>query len=250
MFEVEAGSAHPLGTTIHRDGVNFSLFSQAATDVVLLLFDGAGAVEPMQVVRFDPYRNKTFHFWHVFLREISRVCSTRSASTVRTSPSAGHRFNANKVLIGPYARGISRRLWNRAHAVGPEDNLATSMRCAVVDVQQYNWEGDQPLRRPIHESIIYEVHTGVFNPLATSGVAHPGNIRGRRGEDSVPAGAWDHCRRAAARVRVRRFADIREPRGRSAPELLGLQHGRILQSAFGLLHRSSRPVGSPSSAAW
>ena len=85
MFEVEDGSAHPLGTTVYPDGVNFSLFSQAATDVELLLFDGAGAIEPTQVVRFDPYRNKTFHFWHVFLRGPSRDCSTPSASTARIS---------------------------------------------------------------------------------------------------------------------------------------------------------------------
>src|SRR5258706_8070961 len=133
MFEVEAGCAHPLGTTIRPDGVNFSLFSQAATDVALLLFSGAGATEPMQIVRFDPYHNKTFHFWHVFLR--GPVTGLFYAFRVDGpyQPSAGHRYNPNKVLIGPYAHAISRGLWNRAHAIGPHDNLATSMRCAVVD---------------------------------------------------------------------------------------------------------------------
>ena len=38
-FETEPGSAHPLGTTSYGDGVNFSLFSGAATEVALLLFD-------------------------------------------------------------------------------------------------------------------------------------------------------------------------------------------------------------------
>ena len=178
MFTVEDGSAHPLGTTVYPEGVNFSLFSQTATDVELLLFEGAGAVEPRQVVRFDPYRNKTFHFWHVFLR--GHVAGMFYALRVDGPyrPAAGHRFNPNKVLIGPYARGISRRLWDRASAIGPGDNLATSMRCAIVDPHQYDWEGDQPLRRPIHESIIYEMHVGGLTRSPTSGVAHPGTFAG------------------------------------------------------------------------
>jgi isoamylase len=63
---VEPGSAQPLGATIHPDGVNFSLFSESATEVALLLFDRRTAIEPAQVIRLDPFHNKTFHFWHVF----------------------------------------------------------------------------------------------------------------------------------------------------------------------------------------
>ena len=178
MFTVEEGAAHPPGTTVYPDGVNFSLFSQAATDIALLLFDREDAAEPMQVVRFDPYRNKTFHFWHVFLRG----CGPGFFYALRVDgpnrPSAGHRFNPNKVLISPYARGISRRLWNRASASGTGDNLATSMRGAIVDPQAYDWDGDQPLRRPIHDSIIYEMHVGGFTRSSSSGVAHPGTFAG------------------------------------------------------------------------
>ena len=67
-FTFEPGSAHPLGTTTYADGVNFSLFSEAATEVALLLFDRASAIEPAQVIRLDPFQHKTFHFWHVFVR--------------------------------------------------------------------------------------------------------------------------------------------------------------------------------------
>src|SRR5579872_2394425 len=178
MFSIEAGSAHPLGTTTYGDGVNFSLFSQDATEVVLLLFDRDTAIEPVQEIRLDPFRNKTFHFWHVFVRG----CGPGTYFAFRVDgpfdPSAGQRFNPNKVLIGPDAKGISRRLWDRAAAAGPDDNLATSMRCAVVDLADYDWEGDRPLKRPIHASIIYEMHVGGFTRSPSAGVRHPGTFAG------------------------------------------------------------------------
>jgi glycogen operon protein len=177
-FTIEPGSAHPVGTTVRPDGVNFSLFSESATEVALLLFEAADAKEPAQVVRFDPFQNKTFHFWHVFVRG----CPPGIYYALRVDgpydPAAGHRFNSNKVLIGPYTRGIAKTLWNRADAVGPQDNIATSMRCAVVDVAAYDWEDDRPLNRPLEESVIYEMHVGGFTRSPTAGVRHPGTFAG------------------------------------------------------------------------
>jgi glycogen operon protein len=45
-FAVETGSPHPLGATVTADGVNFSLFSEHATGVELLLFDSHDDVHP------------------------------------------------------------------------------------------------------------------------------------------------------------------------------------------------------------
>ena len=178
LFEIEPGSAHPPGVTVHPDGVNFSLFSQNATEVVLLLFDAPDAVQPMQIIRLDPFRNKSFHFWHVFVRG----CGPRTFYALRidgpSNPAAGHRFNANKVLVSPYTRGVSKALWKRADATGAEDNLASSMRCAIVDPDDYDWEGDRPLRRPMSETIIYEMHVGGFTRSPSSGVAAPGTFAG------------------------------------------------------------------------
>jgi isoamylase len=177
-FDVEPGSAHPLGITTYSHGVNFSLFSQAATEVLLLLFDQATAIEPAQTIRLDPFQHKTFHFWHAFVRGCQPGIYYAFRVDGPTDPAAGHRFNPNKVLIGPDARGLSRRLWKRADAVGPQDNLATSMRCAIVDTAGYDWEGDRPIKRPIHESIVYELHVGGFTRSPSAGVAHPGTFAG------------------------------------------------------------------------
>jgi glycogen operon protein len=175
-FETDPGCAHPLGITVSRDGTNFSLFSEAATEVILLLFDSATAIEPIQTVRFDPFTNKTFHFWHVFVRGCGDGLFYAFRVDGPNQPARGHRFNPNKVLVSPYARTISRSLWRRADAIGPRDNIATSMRCAIVDSSTYNWEGDRPLNVPMHASIIYEMHVGGFTRSPSAGVAHPGTF--------------------------------------------------------------------------
>jgi isoamylase len=177
-FEIEPGKAHPPGVTTSDDGVNFCLFSQSATGVTLLLFPRSDAIEPVQTIRLDPFTNKTFHFWHVFVRGLRPGASYAFRIDGPFDPAAGQRFNSNKVLISPYTRGLSRQLWKRSDAVGPDDNLPTSMRCAVVDLALYDWEGDRPLKRPRHDSIIYEMHVGGFTRSPSSGARHPGTFAG------------------------------------------------------------------------
>src|SRR5579884_2003552 len=112
-FAVEPGSAHPLGATPGPAGVNFSLFSAHATGVELLLFPSHDAPLPSQTVRLDPFVNKTFHFWHVFVRGLPAGTHYAYRVDGPFDPAAGHRFNSKKVLIDPYARGNTNEVWNR-----------------------------------------------------------------------------------------------------------------------------------------
>src|SRR5258708_26014602 len=105
----DAGSAHPLGATTHADGVNFSLFSQDATEVALLLFDRQSAIEPAQVIRLDPFQNKTFHFWHVFVRGCRPGIYYAFRVDGPADPAAGPRFNPDQGLFPPPARGSFKK---------------------------------------------------------------------------------------------------------------------------------------------
>jgi glycogen operon protein len=157
--------------------VNFSLASANATGVELLLFAAHDTLDPFQTIRFDPYVNKTFHVWHAFVRGLKPGVHYAYRIDGRFD-SAGQRFNKNKVLIDPYARGNSHSLWDRGSACTPEDNLKTSMRSVVIDASGYDWEGDKPLSRPTEDSIIYETHVRGFTQSPTSGVRHPGTFAG------------------------------------------------------------------------
>ena len=59
-YQLKEGRSHPLGATPDQNGVNFSLFSEHATYVELLIFDCPSAAEPTQVIQLDPTINKTF----------------------------------------------------------------------------------------------------------------------------------------------------------------------------------------------
>ena len=195
----------------------------------------------MQVIRLDPFQHKTFHFWHVFVRGCGpgifyafRVDGPRGSTR---GPPVQSQQGADRPVC---ARAFAGALWKRADAVGPEDNLATSMRCAVVDPSDYDWEGDRPLKRPIHESIIYEVHVGGFTRSPSAGVHAPGHVRRHDREDP-------HLQAlgitAVELLPVCEFDDsdvVAESGRRADSQLLGLQHGRVLQPALGLLRRPRR----------
>ncbi len=178
-YTTSPGRAHPLGARPDAEGVNFSLYSQNATSVQLLLFATYNDPEPMQVITLDEAENRTFHFWHVYVRgPRPGVHYAYRVDGPRDLHGAGHRFNPNKVLVDPYAHGNTSRLWDPGAACGPEDNLATSMRSVVIDVQAYDWEGDAPLNRPMEQSIIYELHVRGFTASPTGHVLHPGTFDG------------------------------------------------------------------------
>ena len=170
------GRPHPLGTAPDGEGVNFALFSHHATSVRLLLFDRHDDLEPARVITLDPYVNKTFHFWHVYVKGVRPgVCYGYRVDGPRDA-AAGHRFDPAKVLIDPYAHGNTATLWKRADACRPGDNVATCMRSVVLDPADYDWEGDQPLRRPMSDTIVYEMHVGGFTSSPTARVRNPGTF--------------------------------------------------------------------------
>ncbi|MGH8906549.1 MAG: glycogen debranching protein GlgX [Egibacteraceae bacterium] len=176
VLEILPGTPQPLGANPDGGGVNFSIYAEDATCVELLLFSSYDAPQPERVITLDPDTHRGFHFWHVYVRGLAPGQIYAYRVDGRFDPSAGQRFNRNKVLIDPYSRGNVDIVWDRGSAVGPQDNVETSMRSVVIDCGPYDWEGDQPLNRPLNETVIYEMHVRGFTCSPTSGCAHPGKF--------------------------------------------------------------------------
>ena len=177
-YEIGRGRPHPLGSTPDKNGVNFSVFSEHASSVELMLFENHTAIEPSQTIILDPKRHNSFHFWHVYVKGLAPGACYAFRVDGPNEPANGHRFNRNKVLVDPYSKGTTSELWVRRDATTQDDNLKSSMRSVVIDLPDYDWEGDKPINRPMNETVIYELHVGGFTKSDTSSCRFPGKFLG------------------------------------------------------------------------
>ena len=168
---ISPGHPYPLGASLQNGGVNFSIFSKNAVAIELLLFDHADDEQPAAVIQLDPIHNRTFYYWHVFVAGIGAGQLYGYRVDGPFDPQNGPRFDANKVLVDPYARAVVDDTYSRDAAKVEGDNVATAIKSVVVDPHAYDWQGDQPLGRPYANSIIYEMHVGGFTRHPSSGVA-------------------------------------------------------------------------------
>lgn len=165
-----AGECYPLGATVKAGGANFSVFSKNATGMELILFPTQEKNE-IRIIPFDPERNKTYFYWHMFVPGVKDGQEYAFRAHGSSNPAQGLRYDGKKVLIDPYARAVTGwDVYDRDAACGAGDNLASCLRSVVVDAVEYDWEGDAPLGRSFAESVIYEMHVGGFTRHASSGV--------------------------------------------------------------------------------
>ena len=172
MKKIQPGRSFPLGASVYPNGVNFSVFSKNCDAVELLLFDEGKYDTPAQVIPFDPVRNKTFYYWHMFVPGIKggQVYAYRVHGPF--DPGNGHRFDGSKVLIDPYSKSVIQdQHYDRGAATRfGEDNCAVAMKSVVVDNAAYDWGDDQPLHTPYTRTVIYELHVSGFTKHPSSGV--------------------------------------------------------------------------------
>ena len=170
------GRPYPQGAEWDGEGVNFALFSEHAEGVELCLYDQRGRRELQRIT----LREQTDQVWHCYLPEVrpGQLYGYRVHGPYR--PQAGHRFNASKLLLDPYAKSIVGTLnWSDAHfgyRIGhPKADLSFDRlnnahgmpKCQVID-PAFTWGEDRPPRTPWHDTVIYEMHTRGYT------MQHPG----------------------------------------------------------------------------
>jgi glycogen operon protein len=152
------GRPYPLGATWDGAGVNFALFSKHAERVELCLFDARGR----RMLHAVELRERSDFIWHAYLPEARPGQLYAYRVHGPHDPSRGHRFDASRLLLDPYARLIRGRL------------AAGFGRCEVVD-GAFTWGEDRAPRTPMRDTVIYELHVKGFTQR------HPGIPEGLRG---------------------------------------------------------------------
>ncbi|MEO8322587.1 MAG: alpha-amylase family glycosyl hydrolase, partial [Actinomycetota bacterium] len=191
-MEIWPGTPHPLGSTWDGSGVNFALFSENAEGVELCLFDDDGNQTLLDLTE------ETSFVWHGYVPGLKPGQRYGYRVHGPYDPANGHRFNASKLLLDPYAKAIEGNI-----AWGPEmfgyelrsqkedlkvshaDSAPMMPKCVVVD-ESFYWGDDKAPDTPYHETVIYETHVKGFTKLhpgipeelrgTYAGLAHPGAI--------------------------------------------------------------------------
>lgn len=188
-------------------GVNFSVYSERAERVELLLFDDPESVRPTRQFPME-------RLGDVFSLYVEGVGLGQHYGYIAWGPNwtyekdwfpgaingfksdvdvLGNRFNPNKLLMDPYCKALHRdHDWSKGSvASGPrrtDVTYAAAAKCMVVkgehewsDGEKAYWknrENPQWEGHRFEDLILYEVHAKGFTASPASGVQHPGTYRG------------------------------------------------------------------------
>jgi glycogen operon protein len=186
VSRVSEGLPFPLGATWDGLGVNFALFSAHASKVELCLFDEAGETE-LERIELPEFTNE---IWHGYLPDARPGTVYAYRVHGPYDPASGHRFNANKLLLDPYAKGLAGEIrWDPSHfgyvldspdldlSFDERDSAPFMPKCKVVD-PAFTWGKDHSPAIPWERTIFYETHVKGFTRLHP---AVPPNLRGTYG---------------------------------------------------------------------
>lgn len=170
-FRFDRGKPMPLGSSILRGGINFALFSRNATNVTLVLFL-PGIETEIAAFPLDETYNRTGDIWHAFISGLNP--GIEYAYRIEGPDYPPHNFEPDVLMADPYAIAL-----NGTNKWGDEDQKnADTFRRAILVNPEYDWEFDQPINRPLSDSIIYEMHVRGFTQDKSSKVEHPGTFKG------------------------------------------------------------------------
>jgi glycogen operon protein len=187
---IAPGHASPLGATYDGRGVNFSVFSAVAERVDLCLFDANDHETSVPLPEVDAF------CWHGYVAGLAPGQRYGFRVHGPWRPGEGLRCNPAKLLMDPYARAVRGALRHEpavlGYAVSPDgsptddpntENSAPFVPRSIVVGGGFDWEGDRLLNRPLHETIVYELHVKGFTKLRPdipeeirgtyAGLAHP-----------------------------------------------------------------------------
>ena len=193
-YDVWPGQPYPLGATYDGQGVNFAIFSEVAEHVELCLFDDEGRETRLTLPE------TTAFCWHGYVPGLRPGQRYGFRVSGQWEPMEGLRCNRSKLLLDPYARVMQGDLVYEpaifGHVIGPDGSPLDAANTAdsapfvprsVVTDPHFDWNGDTPPKRPLHETIIYELHVKGFTKRhhglppeirgTFAGLAHPCSIK-------------------------------------------------------------------------
>jgi glycogen operon protein len=175
MRRISEGAPEPLGVMLDAEGVNVAVFSAHAEAIEFCLFDERGDVE---LERFRlPFR--TGNVFHAHIGDLNEGARYGLRAHGPFDPHRGHRFNAAKLLVDPYAVALDRPFSLHASMFAfAEDDPSHDLSIDSTDSAPFTPKGivsripsaktNSRQRIQWRDTIIYELHVRGFTKL------HPG----------------------------------------------------------------------------
>jgi len=173
IFSPERGFPLPGGAVVLESGINFTVFSRHATAVTLVLqFAGTKKTSEFIKIHLDPAINRTGDIWHILLKTKERdFCYGYRMDGERAIEEKGLIYDPKQILLDPFCQNILGRAWGES---SPEADVPL---CKLSN-HDFDWKNDQPLKTPMVDSVIYELHVRGFTKDKSAKVKHPGTYLG------------------------------------------------------------------------
>jgi isoamylase len=175
-WERRYGAPSPLGATRveEYEAYNFALYSRDACDVTLLLYNDHDFVNPIYRFHFDYLVNKTGRIWHCWVPQAQAPDATYYAYQIdgACSTTLGQRFDAQKILLDPFAREVFFPPdYDRAACARPGSTAGRApLGKLPTTPAPFDW-GSDVRPRHTHDAIVYELHVKGFTARSNSGVS-------------------------------------------------------------------------------
>ena len=172
-FKVRPGLMLANGAHIVPGGVNFTIYSSGAKSCTLVLYHSHDK-KPFATIPF-PQNYKIGNVFSMIVFDLDYENLEYGFQIEgEYNFQRGDVFDKTKVLLDPYAKIISGRdVWGE----DPDWENEFQYR-AKISLDDFDWEGDMPLKNPHNELIIYEAHVRGFTKDESSGVKFKGTYAG------------------------------------------------------------------------
>lgn len=169
-LELLQGTPAPLGVSQKDRGLNFALFSQHATEVVLDLFM-PDAKQPFAQIPMS----KTGFIWHVLVKGLPENSWEYGYRVKGTNEDPRNTFDSEKLMLDPYAKGVNtEHTWGHKELQGADHTL----RGKVIVEAPFDWGTDNPPKIPAEDLVIYEMQVRGFTQDGSSQTKTPGTFLG------------------------------------------------------------------------
>lgn len=172
LFNVKPGDTLSFGVIMAASGVQFSVYLPDEKDCKLKFYY-IGRKEPACVIPLtDEYKRGGVYF--ITVTGINSDSRGRSLAQV-LSQDFEYMYEADgKEFIDPYAHIIhGKSTWGKVL----EESQKRLVRGGIC-FDSFDWEGDQQIRRPFNDVILYQLHVRGYTKHSSSGVRHKGTYKG------------------------------------------------------------------------